>query len=37
MPTGWDPLKPLRMRALPCCNVLERLLKGWSCELESEK
>ena len=28
MPTGWEPLRPLKMRALPCCKVLDKLLKG---------
>ena len=37
MPTGWDPLRPRSILALPCCKVLERLLKGWSGVFESEK
>ena len=28
MPTGWEPLRPRKILALPCCKVLDKLLKG---------
>ena len=36
MPTGWEPLRPLKIRALPCCKVFDKLLNGRSLALPTE-